>query len=150
MNCTLFQFGKGLFLFLVTFLTAASLSAASTELPPPVFLDPAPADVVVDCYNDRPSQITLRAQTDEGIIDVNPRDSLALGLPTICSGGVVFRIWEISDDEGSAREVQRITFGPSTDGPTIDASIDLTPVGWLLSNWRYSVRLPLVVHPSLT
>ena len=127
MNCTLFQIGKGLFLFLATFLTAACLSAAPTELPPPVFLDSAPADVVVDCYTDRPAQITLRAQTDNGIVNVNPRDSLALGTPTICSGGVLFRIWEVSDDEGSAREVQQITFGPSTDGPTISATINVRP-----------------------
>lgn len=128
MNCTLFQLGKGLSLFLVTFFTAASLSASASELsPPPVFLDPAPADVVVDCYNDRPPVVSLRAQTDAGIVNVNPRDSLGFGTPSICSGGVVFRIWEISDDEGSARVVQQITFGPSTDGPTINPTIDVTP-----------------------
>ncbi len=100
---------------------------AATSFPPPTFLDPVPADVSVGCYNDRPAPSNLQAQTNMGVVSVSPRDSLEMGLATVCSGGRLFRIWEVSDDEGSTRVVQIITFGPPNAGPLISPTINITP-----------------------
>lgn len=116
------------FCLLAVLLTLPAIGfAANTNTPPPVFLDPTPANVTVDCYNDRPNAVNLQAQTESGIVDVVPFDSLSNGASTVCAGGVLFRIWEVSDSEGSARVVQRITFGPTTDGPTLNPTLDTEP-----------------------
>ncbi|MEM9836190.1 MAG: gliding motility-associated C-terminal domain-containing protein [Bacteroidota bacterium] len=127
MNRTLFRRGERLLLVVASLYFLSGLRAAGADMPPPTFIDPVPNDTMVGCYEDRPAVLLLTAQTDAGMVTVNPRDSLAGGLPTICSGGILFRIWEVSDTEGSARVEQQITFGPATDGPTIDPGIDLTP-----------------------
>lgn len=112
-----------LFLSLFSFLQEGK----AANFPPPVFLDPTPADITVGCYNDRPAPVNLNAQTVGGVVAVVPRDSLELGFATICSGGRLFRIWEVTDSEGTTRVQQVITFGPSSSGPSIAASINITP-----------------------
>ncbi|MEM7572965.1 MAG: gliding motility-associated C-terminal domain-containing protein [Bacteroidota bacterium] len=112
MNCQLQAGGK---CFLATLLVAFNLHlSASTPSLVPVFLDNAPDDVSVGCYSGLPFPITLRAMingTDE--VDVVPFDSLS-SPDVICTGGIVHRIWEVSDDTGTSRETQLITIGPAT------------------------------------
>lgn len=112
---------------LLLLLSFSFQSAKAASFPPPVFLDPTPADTTVGCYNDRPEAVNLNAQTNTGVESITPRDSLEMGFSTICSGGRLFRIWEVSDSEGSVRVEQIITFGPSSAGPSISASINTTP-----------------------
>ncbi|NJO87252.1 MAG: hypothetical protein HC821_04475 [Lewinella sp.] len=105
--------------------TWAPLKAESPP-PSPTFLDPTPADLTVSCYNNRPADLSLNAQTDAGVVAVPPRDSLSSG-SALCSGGVLFRIWEITTPQGSVRTQQSITFGPSNAGPSINPSINNRP-----------------------
>lgn len=121
-----FSFGKAT-ANLVCFAACLLPAFVQGATPPPTFLDPTPADTVVACYNDRPAAVTLDAQTVNGIVSVTPFDSLSNGASTVCSGGIVFRIWQVADSEGTSRVQQQIVFGPPTDGPSLDPTLDVSP-----------------------
>ncbi|MEL6273857.1 MAG: hypothetical protein AAFU03_01970, partial [Bacteroidota bacterium] len=128
MYCTLFRLGKGSALLIVAYLlTASLLHASGLELPPPIFVDAPPNDTTVTCFSDAPDVVLLKAQTIDGIVEVTPFDSLENGETTICTGGILFRIWEVTDSEGTTRVQQEITFGPPNDGPSISPEIITTP-----------------------
>lgn len=84
------------------------------------FLDDAPADDIVDCYGDLPPATRLRAVVLLGggaadTILVSPFDSLATA-DAPCTGGLLFRIWEVEGRINTARETQEIAFDAAPDG----------------------------------
>ncbi|MEM8584201.1 MAG: gliding motility-associated C-terminal domain-containing protein [Bacteroidota bacterium] len=109
---------KRLLTILVILSFIPMLSATNPELVP-VFLDPVPNDTSVTCFSDIPAPISLQAQLDDtDIVDVSPIDSLADGEGSICTGGDLIRIWEVSDNTGTTRVTQTISFGPASSGPS--------------------------------
>lgn len=98
-------------------LVAPQLSAQPGLL---VFIDDAPADTSLNCYNDLGPSALLRAQRvlNGGLVDtifVSSVDSLSAA-DAVCAGGIVFRIWEERGTVNTIRQVQEITFGaPTTD-----------------------------------
>ena len=126
MNCQLLAGGK---YSLTTLFVAFCLHlSASTSALVPVFIDNAPDDVSVGCYSGLPFPITLTAQINGSEnVEVAPFDSLS-SPDVICNGGVIHRIWEVTDNTGITRETQLITIGPaSLAGPNF-APLDQTPV----------------------
>lgn len=127
MNRSLSPFGRCCSLGAVFFPIFLFISASVYAQAPPFFVEQAPDDVTVDCFGDiepGPSlrAIIPRANGSDLTTFVSPADSLSEE-GAICSGGTLFRTWEFSNEFGTAREVQEIDFGPSTDGPTIDFSL---------------------------
>ncbi|MEM6394948.1 MAG: gliding motility-associated C-terminal domain-containing protein [Bacteroidota bacterium] len=118
MNCLRFAGGKQLLALLAFATIIPTLSASNQELVP-VFIDPVPNDTTVTCFADVPASFFLRATINGSTtVDVFPFDSLANG--DICDGGDLIRIWEVTDDDGTSRVSQLITFGAATGGPSFD------------------------------
>ncbi|MTB52050.1 gliding motility-associated C-terminal domain-containing protein [Lewinella sp. W8] len=129
MNRSLFPIGRRCSVFAVLFSLFFFFSATAFAQGPPFFNESAPDDTTADCFGDIEAGETLEAtvpQSDGPDLTafVVPRDSLS-SPDAICAGGTLFRIWEVSNSAGTAREVQRIVFGPAADGdgPSINFSL---------------------------
>jgi gliding motility-associated-like protein len=129
MNRSLSPFGKCCSVHAVLFSLFLLLSTTAVAQAPPFFLDQAPDDTTADCFGDIDAGITLRAViplengTNRRVV-VQPIDSLS-AQDAVCAGGALFRIWEVSNPTATVREVQRIDFGPATngDGPSLNFSL---------------------------
>lgn len=99
-------------------------SAPSSNLPPPVFIDPVPNDTIIDCVRDFEQDVILRARTDEGdTINVMPQDMPAFDQADFCNGDTIVRTWTATDNMGQMASVsQQVIIQADNEGPTIDLS----------------------------
>lgn len=96
------------------------LNAQDTEAP--VFTDPLPPDLVIDCIDNLPP-LLARTATDNADLSF-PKSILPTDSPNptdvACSGGLILRIWSAEDASGNVgRDTQRITLQADVSAPII-------------------------------
>ncbi|MCB0706023.1 MAG: gliding motility-associated C-terminal domain-containing protein [Saprospiraceae bacterium] len=87
----------------------------------PVFNNPPPANLVVDCYGDIPAPFIMVAEDNcDGSIFANAVDTPPLSGPNCVSPIVITRSWTATDDSGNATTIShQITVGVDNEAPTI-------------------------------
>lgn len=99
------------------------LSYNTSSIQAQSFIDPAPADVSVDCVEDAPVPVNLTADDGTGTMttfEVIPFDVPELTDIDPCTGGAVVRTWRISNGPDFIDQTQTITIAADVIGPTID------------------------------
>lgn len=90
---------------------------------PPVFVDPVPDDIIIDCIEDFPAPVSLTAEDDTDPSfpkEIEPVDFPAVITLQTCTGGTVVRTWTATDMDGNVTEVnQVITILPDASPPII-------------------------------
>ncbi len=129
---------------------------------PPVFVDPTPGNITVDCPSEAPAPVTLTATDDNDPSfpkEISAVDSPSLASINSCAGGTITRTWTATDLDGMTTSVsQTIVILADTQGPVITldpvadtVSCELSQPGAPTNPLRYdiwinSVRLGLASH----
>lgn len=141
-----------------TGLTSASNHAHGLNyktMDPPVFIDPTPGDVTINCIDDLPAQVGLEADDDNDPSfpkTIFPVDSPDPGTIDACVGGIITRTWTATDADGMSTSVsQTITvladnIPPVVNLEEIQDTISCELVDFPL--WINSVRLALATNAS--
>ena len=125
------------------------------DMDPPVFVDPVPDDITVDCVADVPAQINLEATDDNDPSFpqmISPVDDPNPGMINPCVGGVIVRTWTATDIDGMSTSVsQNITVLPDNTPPVIVLSeindtVTCEMVDYPL--WINSIRLAVATNSS--
>ncbi|MGB3547323.1 MAG: gliding motility-associated C-terminal domain-containing protein [Saprospiraceae bacterium] len=115
---------QGSILLVLSFALFPFLLGAANGAPAPMFIDPVPGDVTIDCFADLPPKVNLRSVNMAGDTSINvPVDSIVPMSDILCEGGTVFRIWTATGDGQTLRAIQEITVQAATEGPTINAPL---------------------------
>lgn len=124
---------------------------------PPVFLDPTPQDVTINCINDLPVQVGLEADDDNDPSFPKtifpPVDSPDPATIDACVGGTITRTWTAMDaiDGLSTSVSQTITVLPDNTPPAINIAEVADTVACDLVDfplWINSIRLALASNSS--
>lgn len=118
---------------------------------PPVFTDPIPGDITVDCLDEVPDPVGLMA-TDDNDLDF-PMTITSVDTPDPasidpCVGGVITRTWTAIDDVDGLMtvEMQIITVSPDTEPPVVPIAEIHDTIACNLADydlWISSTRLAL-------